>query len=96
MTAVTVHVTAGHITRGMPGEAEQCPVALAIRDAIPGLTWVSVGTSEITLAAADAPDITIAAPVPVMDFVTTFDHCGDGEPFTFTLYPDHPDGDDLP
>ena len=93
MTAVTVAVTAAHISQGTPSDGRSCPVALAIRDAIPGLAFVSVGPACIVIAAADAPSIALDAPPSVGTFVIAFD-CGDpAPPFTFTLDPDRPDGE---
>ena len=45
----TISVTAEHIARGYPGDCRDCPVALAIKDAIPGLALVLVfpGTIDI-------------------------------------------------
>ena len=39
----TINVTSQHLTRGIPGDCNTCPVALAIEDAFPNAASVTVG-----------------------------------------------------
>ncbi len=83
MTAITV--TAAHIARGVPDSCTDCPVALAIAEAFPGVeVWVAGATVFLVRdgqeTEADLPGCE--------DFIHSFDDRQGGEPFTFTLdYP---------
>jgi hypothetical protein len=83
----TISVTAEHIAKGVAGDCELCPVALAILDAFPDLMYISVGLDNIIVGPRGARTV-IDAPLEVRAFIEVFDGTGDGEPFTFTLdYP---------
>jgi hypothetical protein len=96
MTAITVTVTAAHIARGTREDSGKCPVALAIRDAIPGCGAVAVDASDIGIRPEPGNRwVHFAAPASVAGFVWDFDDDGPEAvgPFTFTLDPDRPDGE---
>lgn len=86
MTAVSV--TAEHILIGDRQDCESCPVALAIAQAFPDLTYVSVDTDIISVQAVEGGRTYLDVPCEVVDFVLDFDAGCDVEPFTFELdYP---------
>jgi hypothetical protein len=87
MTAI--NVTAEHIAKGQPGECAHCPVALAIRDALPDLAGAVVGPSEIGIQAElDGPWTDLDTPGDVTLFILLFDTGDHALPFTFDLdYP---------
>jgi hypothetical protein len=87
----TINVTAGHIAEGVPGECGECPIALAIAEAVPGAAEVAVYASHVSIwkprgrgrerERARLPEVAVA-------FIEHFDRIHDGEPFTFELdYP---------
>jgi hypothetical protein len=86
----TIHVTADHIARGVPGEATCCPVTLAIMDALPA-TGVVVGPTEISIWPDDLVSgawVEFESPGDVRLFVMLYDTTGAAEPFSFELpYP---------
>ena len=90
MTAVSV--TAGHIAKGIRQDAERCAIALALRDAFPGIAYVMASGDGIMLqpSAADrAEEAEITPPPEVAAFVKAFDDGNYVEPFTFELdYPE--------
>ncbi len=79
-----VVVTYDHIGRGARFSARDCPLALAIQDAIPKVyPAVSVGTNTSHIAAIDwdrfpSNDMIMAAELPstAVDFRTKFDSYG--------------------
>jgi len=84
----TITVTAQHIARGERYSWVCCPVALAIRDALPDVSVVRVrGGGRLTLG--DTPRlVTLALPGAAVNFIRDFDDGPGGEPFTFDLdYP---------
>lgn len=85
----TISVTAGHITKGYPGDCALCPVALAITDALPGLAYLAIHYQDIDVGPRPDEDvITIEMPAAVRDFIRAFDAFDPVEPFTFELdYP---------
>ena len=85
----TINVTTRHIAKGEPGECAHCPVALAIRDALPDIANVVVGPEEIGIQlAADGPWAELDSPRDVVMFIMLFDTNGQAPPFTFELnYP---------
>ena len=86
MTAVSV--TAEHIAAGDRDACESCPVALAIAQTFPDLTYVSVGQDDIAVKAAGGDKISLRTPSSVREFIWDFDDLADVEPFTFELdYP---------
>ena len=87
MTVITV--TAEHIAKGIRGNCEHCPVALALLDAYPDLTYISVGPDAITMQhGKDTAEIEVTAPCEVEYFICDFDEGAAVAPFTFALdYP---------
>ena len=87
MTAISV--TAGHIAKGKRRDCERCPVALAIRDALPDLIYARVGPVNIGLQREADEDLTyFAFPPEVLDFVRDYDGRRGSRPFSFELdYP---------
>jgi hypothetical protein len=85
----TINVTAEHIAKGQPSMCADCPVALAIKDALPGLWSVLVGPKiGIVPTRTSRATTWLALPPDVQDFIWDFDDSGRGEPFTFELdYP---------
>ena len=89
MTAVSV--TADHIAEGVPGECGECPIALAIAEAIPAAVEVAVYTEHVNIwepAGCGRDFFTSELPEVAVAFIERFDRIHDGEPFTFDLdYP---------
>jgi hypothetical protein len=86
MTAVSV--TAEHIARGVREDCEKCPVALAIFDAFPDLTYISVGPENILMQFGPEAEIRLGVPSEVLTFIWDYDDDGQVDPFTFTVdYP---------
>jgi hypothetical protein len=85
----TINVTAEHIAKGEPGECAHCPVALAIRDALPDIAGVAVGPAEIGIQPAPGePWTELAPPRDVVLFILLFDTGDPAQPITFDLdYP---------
>ena len=88
MTAI--NVTAEHIARGQRRDCEYCPVALAIRDALPDLIYARVGPGNIGLQRnAGECFIHLEIPPDVVDFIRDYDARAIPDPFTFELdYPE--------
>ena len=89
MTAITV--TARHIAAGVREDCENCPIALAILESIPGIGYVAVGPGTCTIG-ADGRDTgtgtDVDLPESALNFIWDFDDGGHPKPFTFTLdYP---------
>jgi len=83
----TVSVTAAHIAEGLRDSCELCPVALAIREALPHAGAIYVDSRHVTFGRrghwteVDLPDA-------VTSFIEAFDRGTGGWPFTFELdYP---------
>ena len=80
-----INVTAEHIAHGVRKVCDKCPVALAIKEAIPAATYVMAGTGVI--------DITLnkvfksyEAPESVREFIVNFDRgIKPHLPFSFEL-----------
>ena len=89
MTAVTVRVTEEHIAAGIQEDCTRCPVALAIRDAVPGYFSVMVFNEEVRLAKYAARggmlSTRVATPVGVKDWIYAFDRRLVVAPITFEL-----------
>ena len=85
MTAI--NVTAQHIAKGKRHSWVCCPVALAIRDALPDVSVVRVHHEHLTLGDIFRL-VTLALPGAAVNFIRDFDGGPGGEPFTFDLdYP---------
>lgn len=78
-----VSVTAGHIKRGIRGECEKCPVALAMLDA--GATSVMVGDFYIYWKIARKGTCRVRNPKTVQAFIERFDSGKPVKPFEFDL-----------
>jgi hypothetical protein len=87
MTAISV--TAEHIAEGIREDCERCPVALAIADAFPDLTYVRVGPDNIGVQRGVGEFQTLlAVPPDAQNFIWDFDDGATPDPFTFDLnYP---------
>ena len=85
----TISVTREHIAKGKRRDCERCPVALAIRDALPDLIYTRVGPINIALQRDAGEYLTyFAFPPEVLDFVRDYDGRRGSKPFTFELdYP---------
>jgi len=82
----TITVTAEHIAKGKPGECNCCPVALAIKDAFPGIADVAVGPCEIGIQLElDGPWAELEPPSDVVLFILLYDTGDRAQPFTFDL-----------
>lgn len=87
MTAVHITVTADDIAAGMPGSNCRCPIALAIRRALPWLTAPGLPVVQLyAVELADGLDAPLAAlPDEAATFIEDFDHGGLVVPFAFDL-----------
>lgn len=87
----TITVTADHIAEGIPGECTECPIALAIVEALPELTEVAVYTDRIGIWTERPPGlgfIEVVLPAEAAAFIEAYDGTMDAQPFTFELdYP---------
>lgn len=87
----TITVTAEHIAEGVPGECTECPIALAIAEAIPELREVAVYTDHVGIWTDYPPGrtfIEVVLPEKAAAFIKAYDGTMDGEPFSFDLdYP---------
>jgi hypothetical protein len=82
--SVTVQVTTGHITEGRRGRCGECPVALAVADALPGAALVCACPAWITFILAGR-EVRVPAPPHVAAFIRAFDSRRYAGPFDFTL-----------
>ena len=83
----TITVTAEHIARGEREDCEGCPVALAIQEAFPDLSYSIVGPEEITMGPLEA-EISLPTPREAVFFILAFDNGEPVRPFAFELdYP---------
>jgi hypothetical protein len=84
----TITVTAEHIAKGVPESCRHCPVALAIKDALPGIELIAVDDTRVHLGGA-ACDVKIDLPPAAQHFIEAFDCDDPVEPFSFTVdYPE--------
>ena len=83
MTAISV--TAGHIAAGERDNCEECPIALAIMEAIPGACCVYVGYPTATIGMADGGKTEVELPDDALAFIWDFDNRQTVKPFTFEL-----------
>jgi hypothetical protein len=77
---MVINVTKDHIARGHPWSADTCPIALAIKEALPR-TRVSVAHSSIKLNYF----INIRLPLDVIERIVEYDVNGNMDPFELTL-----------
>jgi hypothetical protein len=82
-----ITVTAEHIAHGVRESCTDCPVALAIMDALPCTDLIAVDGDEVTFGEiADWTEVKFPAEVQL--FIKAFDDGEPVEPFSFTLdYP---------
>lgn len=88
MTAI--NVTAQHIAKGERDSCRFCPVAHAIREALPDIELVAVDSAFASLGHPDAWPACreIALPEAATRFIEAFDGGDPVRPFTFDLdYP---------
>jgi hypothetical protein len=83
---IKVDVTREHIEVGLKKDCGSCPVALAIRSAIPNCAYVSVDPNRATvLPVAGKPLRRIPLPRTARDFISAFDHGWFGATISFEL-----------
>ena len=79
----TINVTAEHIARGEPQDCRLCPVALALGDAFPEATYISVTGLYVRMETREHE-----LPAEAQRFTWNFDSGRPVEPFAFELdYP---------
>lgn len=82
---VTVDVNMHDITDGNQGSCWDCPVALAVRRALPDYTVVVFDDSISLLARKTDEQHSINISEDVEAFIRSFDNDGDVRPFSFEL-----------
>ena len=96
---VRVKVTQEHIDRGFPGAPETCPIAHAVRDAMPEARniYVDASTPPSLTPVQDVVELEVPSYGGFMsarigklskaarDFIKAFDRGADVKPFTFTM-----------
>jgi hypothetical protein len=83
-----INVTAKHIKMGVPSEADSCPIAHAVREAVNKSCLktllkdkrICVNESEITVGS-----LTMMPPQKAVKFIETFDEEKPVKPFSFNL-----------
>jgi hypothetical protein len=80
---ITVHVTQDDIRDGQAGVCRECPVALAIKRALPGID-VHVSYERVSLGGPRRQEL-LCTPDAVQEFIGRFDSALPVEPFGFTL-----------
>lgn len=75
----TIRVTAAHIKAGKRSQCTACPIALAIKDAVPGML-VAAHPGSVFIGYKSFKTPKVAA-----DFMTAFDALKEVKPFTFQL-----------
>ncbi len=82
---IKINVTTEHIAKGKPGDCSNCPVALALVDGIPNVTFVLIDGHDIDLC--DAKHVhNVATPQEVQEFILNFDRgIKPHLPFSFEL-----------
>jgi hypothetical protein len=80
---ITVNVTEDDIRDGQAGVCRECPVALAIKRALPG-TDVHVSYERVSLGGPRRQEI-LGTPDAVQEFIGRFDSALPVEPFEFDL-----------
>ena len=82
-----VTVTAEHIRHGVPGECGNCPIALALAEAINNPAWFAHIQVFIVKAVVLSDDGTwsVTLPEQAQAFIASFDTAHEVEPFEFGL-----------
>lgn len=78
-----IEVTKQCIDSGIPNNAKQCPVSLAIKKAIPGSNPIS-GMYYLRYT-VNGKRYEVKTPESITDFMKRFDLLNRGEPFDFEL-----------
>lgn len=82
---MTIHVTQDDIDNGVACNTGLCPIAHAIRRAVPGSYWyvgsVEVFHRDLNGCRCDEMDL----PVPACEFISAFDEGRPVNPFSFEL-----------
>ena len=83
----TISVTAEHLTQGIPGDCAACAVALAVEDAFPQASDVTVG--QLYISMHDKVEwVLLAISLSVGERIAAIDRGESVEPFSFTVnYP---------
>lgn len=82
---ITVHVSWQHIRCGTPGECDICPIALALRDALPRVSVSVTVTYPDRKATAYLDSVTVNLPEPCLEFMQAYDREEEALPFSFHL-----------
>ena len=87
MTNININLEQRHIDRGVAFSQSECPAALAITEALPGVRGCCVGAWRIWLyrASDDYRGECVGSPRAITNFIRDFDAGRDVEPFTFEL-----------
>jgi hypothetical protein len=86
METITVRVSQDHINRGISGNCERCPVALALLEAFPEAKSVGVDADLIEIYYQGTVDSDeFGTPEAAAVFISNFDDNIVGEPFEFEL-----------
>jgi len=87
LLSVEVKVKRRHIEAGEVGDCNFCPVALAIRDAIPGVTGVMVDGEDafFVLTLGEYQSYNASLDGKVKAAINDYDYNGDMKPFKFKL-----------
>ena len=86
-STVTITVTQEHIDHGKQRVCDDCPIALAILEGVPGLLNAEVMNPDlgfVLLLDNDGGAVTLELPQVARDFICRFDAGLDVSPFTFT------------
>ena len=84
---IKVQVTAEHIKNGIQCTPQKCPVALAIKDAVPQWDFVTVGNDRFSSYIGDAL-VKEHSPLPmkISKFIRAFDKSPSSvKPISFTI-----------
>jgi hypothetical protein len=85
--ATTINVTAQHLTRGIPGDCAACAVALAVKDAFPQASNVTIGQRYVSMY-HEGQWLLPVIPLSVGERIAAIDRGRAVEPFSFDLdYP---------
>ena len=95
MIKVSINLEQRHINQGTKNECRDCPVALALLEALPGASLVTVGAAGMNVGNKmitrlyhgphDVHGTAVYTPQAVVRFIHAFDDGHEVEPFTFNL-----------
>jgi len=83
MRTIELNITLEDIQQGTPSECSKCPIALALKRAVPGITALAVDTSFIYFQ--EDRKFFVWTPLEAGDFINNFDRGNFVEPFHLTL-----------